>query len=161
MRASAAGARRRRAGAVPGAAERVRPLYPPGLQWYWRADFVDELTDEAIALHVEHGAELPTMHSTMHLYPIDGAAAPASASDDTAFSYRDAKWRRSSSASTPTRPTSEPDQRWARRLLDALHPYSAGGAYVNMMMRRGPERVRATLPRQLRPARRVKSRYDP
>ena len=49
-------------------------LFPPGLQWYWRADFVNELSDEAIALHVEHGAQLPTMQSTMHLYPIDGAA---------------------------------------------------------------------------------------
>ena len=37
------------------------PLYPPGLQWYWKADFVHELSDEAIALHVKHGAELPTM----------------------------------------------------------------------------------------------------
>ena len=31
-------------------------LYPPGLQWYWKADFVHELSDEAIALHVKHGA---------------------------------------------------------------------------------------------------------
>ena len=36
-------------------------LYPPGDQWYWKADFVDELTDEAIARHVEHGAALPTL----------------------------------------------------------------------------------------------------
>ena len=49
-------------------------LYPPGLQWYWKADFVSDLSDEAIALHVEYGARLPTMHSTMHLYPINGAA---------------------------------------------------------------------------------------
>ena len=49
-------------------------LYPPGLQWYWKADFVKELSDEAIALHVEHGSKMPTMHSTMHLYPVNGAA---------------------------------------------------------------------------------------
>jgi hypothetical protein len=35
-------------------------LYPPGLQWYWRADFVKELSDEAITQHVKYGAELPT-----------------------------------------------------------------------------------------------------
>ena len=46
------------------------PLYPAGLQWYWRADFVKELGDEAIARHAKHGAALPTMH----LYAIDGAA---------------------------------------------------------------------------------------
>jgi len=38
-------------------------LYPPGLQWYWRADFVRELGDEAIARHVEFAERLPTMHS--------------------------------------------------------------------------------------------------
>src|SRR5216117_985714 len=31
-------------------------LYPPGLQWYWRADFVNELSDEAIRLHIQHGS---------------------------------------------------------------------------------------------------------
>ena len=51
-------------------------LYPAGLQWYWRADFFNEITDEAIAVHEKYGAQLPTGHSTMHLYPIDGAAAP-------------------------------------------------------------------------------------
>jgi hypothetical protein len=50
-------------------------LYPPGLQWYWRADFLNELGDAAIARHVEHGSRLPTMHSTVHLYPVNGVAS--------------------------------------------------------------------------------------
>ena len=50
-------------------------LYPPGLQWYWRADFVNELSDDAIAQHTRFGEALPSMHSTMHLYPINGAAS--------------------------------------------------------------------------------------
>ena len=49
-------------------------LYPHGLQWYWRADFVKEISDEAIDLHIQYAAQLPTGHSTMHLYPINGAA---------------------------------------------------------------------------------------
>jgi len=39
-------------------------LYPAGLQWYWRADFFNEITDEAIDIHLEHGKKLPTGHST-------------------------------------------------------------------------------------------------
>ena len=66
-------------------------LFPPGLQWYWKADFVHELSDEAIALHIEHGSRMPTMLSTMHLYPIDGAAARVK-NNATAWAYRDAKW---------------------------------------------------------------------
>ena len=66
-------------------------LYPPGHQWYWRADFVNELSDDAIAEHVRFGAALPTPQSTMHLYPIDGAAHRAKQAD-TPFSYREANW---------------------------------------------------------------------
>src|SRR2546429_9193818 len=40
------------------------PIYPPGMQWYWRADFVNELSDKAIAEHVRFAQALPTMHST-------------------------------------------------------------------------------------------------
>jgi hypothetical protein len=64
---------------------------PPGLQQYWRADFVGELSDEAIALHVKYGSQLPTPLSTTHLYPINGAAQRIGASD-TAFNYRQANW---------------------------------------------------------------------
>ena len=42
-------------------------LYPPGLQWYWNADFVTDLTDEAIDLHRQYARQLPSVHSTMHL----------------------------------------------------------------------------------------------
>ena len=52
-------------------------LYPAGLQWYWKADFFQELSDKAIDLHVKYGERLPSPHSTMHLYPINGAAQRA------------------------------------------------------------------------------------
>jgi hypothetical protein len=45
-------------------------LYPPGLQWYWKASFFDQLRDEVIDLHIKHSAQLPTMFSTVHIYPI-------------------------------------------------------------------------------------------
>src|SRR4051794_33846454 len=42
-------------------------LFPPGTEQYWRGDYVDQLTDEAIARYVEHGSTVPTISSTMHL----------------------------------------------------------------------------------------------
>src|SRR5215204_6037602 len=56
-------------------------LYPPGLQWYWRADFLNEISDDAISQHIRFGEALPTMHSTMHMYPIDGAASRVGKND--------------------------------------------------------------------------------
>ena len=48
-------------------------LYPKGLQWYWKGDFVKTLPDAAIDAHLAHAAKLPSAVSAMHLYPIDGA----------------------------------------------------------------------------------------
>jgi FAD/FMN-containing dehydrogenase len=50
-------------------------LLPPGEQWYWRGDFIAELSDDLIAAHVEWMPQAPTWKSTMHMYPTGGAAA--------------------------------------------------------------------------------------
>jgi FAD/FMN-containing dehydrogenase len=118
-------------------------IYPPGDQWYWRADFVKEIPDEAVQAHARFGAEMPTMKSTMHMYPIDGAAHDV-ASSDTAWSYRNARWSSVFAGVDPDPANADEISRWSVDYFEALHPYSAGGAYVNMMMDEGPERVRAS-----------------
>ena len=135
-------------------------LYPPGLQWYWRADFVKELSDKAIALHAEHGAKLPTMHSTMHLYPIDGAPHRVG-KNDTAFSYRDANWAEVIVGVDPDPANKDKITNWCKDYFDALHPYSAGGAYVNFMMEEGQERVQAAFRDNYERLATVKKKYDP
>ncbi len=64
---------------------------------------------------------------------------------DTALSYRDATWGLVDRRRRP-RPGERPTAARAGRVdyWDALHPYSAGGAYVNMMMDEGQERVQAS-----------------
>src|SRR6266446_1867901 len=66
-------------------------MYPPGLQWYWRGDFLGQIPDRAIDEHLKFGEQLPTLQSTMQLYPVDGAVSRVDR-HETAFSYRDAKW---------------------------------------------------------------------
>jgi FAD/FMN-containing dehydrogenase len=136
------------------------PIYPPGHQWYWRADFVNELSDAAIALHIQHGSALPTMQSTMHLYPIDGAAGRVG-SHDTAWSYRDAKWGEVIVGVDPDPANAERIKDWTIAYWDALHSYSAGGAYVNMMMDEGQERVRAAYRDNYDRLVQIKNKYDP
>jgi hypothetical protein len=103
------------------------PLYPPGLQWYWKADFVRELSDEAIAEHTKYAVQLPTMHSTMHLYPIDGKAGRIKNSD-TPWCYRDAKWAQVMVGVDPDPANKEKISAWAKDYWNALHPHSAGGS---------------------------------
>ena len=136
------------------------PFFPPGLQWYWKADFVKDLSDEAIALHVEHGAQLPTAMSTMHLYPINGAVHRV-AKDETAFSFRDANFAEVIVGVDAEPANCERMISWARNYWQALHPYSAGGAYVNMMMEEGQDQVRAAYGGNYERLRAIKTRYDP
>ena len=136
------------------------PLYPAGLQWYWKADFVRELNDEAIALHADHGSRLPTMLSTMHMYPVDGAAGRVK-NNATAWAYRDAKWSSVIVGVDPDPAKKETITNWAREYWTALHPHSAGGAYVNFMMDEGEERVKATYGKNFARLQKVKKKYDP
>ncbi len=135
-------------------------LYPPGDQWYWRADFVKEIPDEAVMLHAQFGEAMPTMKSTMHLYPIDGAAQNLGPSD-TAWSYRDARWASVFAGVDPDPANVDVISRWSIDYFAALHPYSAGGAYVNMMMEEGHERVRASYRENYDRLARIKAKYDP
>ncbi len=136
-------------------------LYPPGLQWYWKADFVRELSDEAIALHIKHGSELPSLHSTMHLYPINGAARRTS-NTDTPWNYRDANWSEVIVGVDPDPANKNHITDWARNYWEALHPYGAGGAYVNFMMDdEGNERIRATYGNNYGRLAKIKAKYDP
>ena len=135
-------------------------LYTPGLQWYWKADFVRELGNEAIALHIKHGSELPTLHSTMHLYPINGAAHKA-ANDDTPWGFRDAVWSEVIVGVDPDPANNDRITAWAKRYWEALHPYGAGGAYVNFMMDgEGEDRIRATYRDNYDRLARIKAKYD-
>ena len=135
-------------------------LYPPGHQWYWRADFVNELSDAAIALHADYARKLPTMQSGMHLYPVDGAVHRVGA-DETAFGFRDARWAGVIFGVDPDPANAERIKTWTVDYWEALHPYSAGGAYVNFMMEEGLSRVQATYRKNYERLQRVKKRYDP
>ena len=111
-------------------------------------------------VHVKYGETLPTGHSTMHMYPIDGAAARI-ASDDTAFAYRNGGWATVMVGVDPDPAKADALGAWARAYFDELHPTSAGGAYINFMMDEGADRVRAAYRDNYDRLAEVKAAYDP
>ena len=137
-------------------------LYPPGLQNYWRADFVTELTPEAIATYVEHCSQPPTPLSGVHLYAIDGAAGRVGP-DDTAFHYRDARWAQVIFGTDPDPANADRIRSWARDAWDAVHPFASagGGAYINFVSESDDERLRASYRDNYDRLARVKRQYDP
>lgn len=137
------------------------PLLPPGLNMYWKADFIKDLPVEAINLSVEHARLLPTLLSLVHFYPINGVAAKRG-KKDTAFSYRDAVYAMVIVGVDPDPVNNEIITKWTRDYYDAFHKFSAGGAYVNFMMDdEGDERIKATYRENYNRLARIKKRYDP
>ena len=111
-------------------------LFPRGLQWYWRADFFNELGPEVRKQHLKFGSSIPTPLSQMHLYPISGAASRVGA-EDTPWAYRDAKFAGVIVGVDPDSSNAKKITKWCKDYHEALHPYSSGGAYSNFMMDRG------------------------
>ncbi len=135
-------------------------LFGPGMQWYWKADFFNHLSDEVIDLHLKFGEQLPSIFSGMHLYPINGAASRVGKTD-TAWNYRHATWAMVMAGVDPDPARKDELRDWSRAYWEALHPFSAGGGYVNFMMEEGDDRVRATYGDNYARLAQIKARYDP
>jgi FAD/FMN-containing dehydrogenase len=135
-------------------------LYGPGDQWYWRGDFVREIPDEAITRNRDWNDRMPTWKCGSHIYPIDGAAQDVAA-EETAFAYRDVTWSQVFMGVSPDAADAATLREWTVGYWEGLHPYSAGGAYVNFMMEEGQSRVQATYGPNFARLARVKAQYDP
>ena len=136
------------------------PIFPAGDQWYWRAQFVKELPNEAIEQNLAFAAAMPTWKSTMHLYPIDGAPQRVGPTD-TPWAARDANWAQVIVGVDPDPANAEAIRSWAVDYSEAVQPYSSGGAYLNFIMDEGQERVRSTYGENYARLAQIKAHYDP
>ena len=134
-------------------------LYAPGLQWYWKGDLIREIPDEAIQKHAEF-SEVPSMHSTMHLYPVDGAAHRVE-KEETTWNHRDANWSMVIAGVDPDPANKDVISNWAKKYWEAVHPYTLGGAYINFMMEEGQDRIKATYGDNYSRLQKIKAKYDP
>jgi FAD/FMN-containing dehydrogenase len=135
-------------------------LVPPGLQHYWKASFVKELTDDAIAAHGVHGPEVPVVNTTVHIYPIDGAVHRVGAAD-TAFAYRDANFATVIAGMWPDPAQNEANIAWVRNYYDATAPHSEEGGYVNFMAEDDQARIKSNYKGNYERLVDVKRTYDP
>lgn len=135
-------------------------LVPRGLQHYWKAQFVRDLTPEAIRTHMEHGSRVPVVNSTVHLYPINGACHDVAA-DATAFGHRDANYAVVIAGMWPDPADNEANTRWVREYDAAIAPLSQGGGYVNFASADDQSKVAANYGANYGRLQEVKRRYDP
>lgn len=135
-------------------------LYPAGLQWYWKAHFINELSDKAIEQHAKFGSAIPTPHSMMHIYPIDGAASKVG-NADTPWAYRNAKWAQVIVGVDPDPANKDKIISWTRNYWDAMVPYSAKGFYMNFSMEDTEDKVKASYGDNYQRLASIKKKYDP
>jgi FAD/FMN-containing dehydrogenase len=136
-------------------------LFYKGMRQYWKADYVRDLPDGAIAAHAQHGPPTPSLTSTMHLYPINGAASRVGP-EETAFAHRDARYVMVIGAFYDTPAEDERAVGWVRNYYEALHPFSGyEGGYVNMLDADDAGRTPQNFGRAYERLRRVKAVYDP
>jgi UDP-N-acetylenolpyruvoylglucosamine reductase len=135
-------------------------LLPKGLQAYWKSSFAREISDDAIAVHAEYGAQVPSIQTAVHLYPINGAAQRIG-SDETAFAYRDVEFSPVIACMWESPADSQANIAWVRAYYEALRPFSAEGGYVNFMDGDDQARVGSNYRGHYDRLATIKAKYDP
>ncbi|WP_455834372.1 FAD-binding oxidoreductase [Pseudarthrobacter siccitolerans] len=135
-------------------------LNAPGLQGYWKADFLRTLSDDALRTAVEFSPGIPTVHSANHFYPIDGAVNRV-APEATAFAYRDVKFAPVIAGQWPEPAENEKNIAWVRDYWAALHEYSEPGGYINFQDADDQSRIEDTLGSNYPRLAELKAKYDP
>lgn len=135
-------------------------LLPKGMQWYWKGDYVNDLTDEAIDVHLKYADQTPSELSLMHLYPIDGAVHRVGRKE-TAWDCRDATWSMVIAGIDPDPGNAERISNWAQSYWEEVHPHNRDGAYINFMMEEGTERIRSSYGENYDRLVAIKRKYDP
>ncbi|KQP74053.1 oxidoreductase [Microbacterium sp. Leaf288] len=135
-------------------------LVPPGLQHYWKAAFLDELTSESVAAHMEHGPRVPTVNSTVHFYPINGACHDV-ASDATAFGHRDANFALVIAGMWPDPTQNTANTAWVKDYYAAIEPFSQPGGYINFASQDDQPKASSNYGANYDRLRAVKRAFDP
>jgi FAD/FMN-containing dehydrogenase len=136
---------------------------PTGIHSYWKTEYLNDLSDDAIDIMVEHATKMQSLSpfSAIHLHHWGGAVMRQD-SDAMAFAHRNTRyvlnvvglWRKHEDAATHIR--------WTRAFSNAIQPYSTGQVYLNFLGNEGEERIKAAYgTTKYRKLVALKNKYDP
>ena len=136
------------------------PLLPKGMQAYWKAAFLAELNDGAIKAHLEYGSRVPSVQTSVHIYPIDGAVHRVGATE-TAFPNRTAKFSPVIACMWDDPADNAANIAWVRDYAAALQPFSDTAGYINFMDGDDLPKVGDNYGPNFRRLTEIKAKYDP
>jgi hypothetical protein len=136
---------------------------PKGIRTYMKAEFIEDLSDEAIAKIADHGARRAGPMAQLLMEPMGGAISRVG-ENDTALGRRDVPWCYHALAMwmEPDEATEQAHRAWAAALADDLRPHTTTGVYLNFTSDDDEDRVRSTYgPEKYARLVALKDRYDP
>jgi FAD/FMN-containing dehydrogenase len=134
--------------------------FPAGSYYYTKADFLADLTDEAIEVFAEYAATKPSPLSGVLIQTVCGAASRV-ASDAMAFPHRTFPYAPLIVSQWLDATDSEKNVGWARDFWRVLHSYAGGGVYVNDLSHDDGDRVRIAYGANYERLAALKKKYDP
>jgi FAD/FMN-containing dehydrogenase len=136
-------------------------FFPAGVRRYWKATFVDELSDDVIDAYCRVGASLPDAGATAYIWPQGGVVTGVGA-EETAFGVRH-PFMFSAEANWTDAAEDEAQIAWARDMLSSMRRFSSGGVYLNFpgFGEEKEEMARAAYGANYPRLQALKARYDP
>lgn len=135
-------------------------LFPSGRRYYWKAQFLREISDGAIETLLDAYARAPNHSSLLVFQQVGGAIARVPASHSP-YANRDAALDCFPIAIWDDPADDEVNISWARELWNAVRPFSTGGVYANNLGDEGEGRVRDAYGSNYARLAAVKTQYDP
>jgi FAD/FMN-containing dehydrogenase len=134
--------------------------YSRGRRHYWKASFLGDLTDEAIAVILEAAATMPSPLSAIGLQELSGVASrvPATA---TAFPHRSHHWDFLILSQWEDPAESGRNIEWTRSLFERMKPYVESGVYSNNLGEEETNRVVSAYGPNYERLARIKRTWDP
>ena len=134
-------------------------IFPRGRRYYWKAQFLREISDEAINVLLATYATAPR-ESLLVLQQVGGAIARVPIAE-TPYANRDALYDCFPISIWDNPAEDVAHIRWARDLWDEMRPFSTGGVYANNLGEEGTDRVQAAYGENFPRLVALKNKYDP
>jgi len=144
----------------PALNEAFDAMLPKGLLAYWKANFLSELSDGAINAYLDFGRMVPSVQTSVHIYPINGAVQRVSPGE-TAFPYRHAAFSPVIACMWRDPADNHSNIKWVRDFWTALRPFSEPGGYINFMDADDLGRITENYSANYAQLASVKAQYDP
>ncbi|QOZ66402.1 FAD-binding oxidoreductase [Bradyrhizobium arachidis] len=135
-------------------------LFPRGRRYYWKAQFLRDISAGAIDALLDAYARAPNTSSLLVFQHVGGAIARVPASDSP-YANRDAAFDCFPVAIWDDPADDDANMRWARELWSAVRPYSTGGVYANNLGDEGEDRIRDAYGENYPRLAALKTKYDP